>query len=116
MQEKPAFVQGVFTYTGQGLDQPASFAAPVSYVVPSDKRSQLIYFRAGNPASELVCLHLHRNGKLMRIFPIGAKAAIHVPLAVVEDLTSGTRIELLIAAPDKMPSSVVIDIGFMEIA
>ena len=40
-----------------------------------------------------------RDGKPMRIFPIGAKAAMHVPLAVVEDLMPDSKVEVFVAAP-----------------
>ena len=116
MNEKPAFIQGFYTYEGQGLGCPASFDPPVVYRVPPDARAQTIYFRAGNPSSELICLVLMRNGAPMRYFPVGAKASVHVPLAVVEDLAPENRIEVTIAAPKGQSSSVVLDVGFMEIA
>ena len=49
------------------------------------------------------------------IVPVGAKGAIHVPLAVVEDLSPGTKVEILGAAPEAMKCPVLLDIGFMEI-
>jgi hypothetical protein len=113
--EKPAFIQGLFEFEGRGLASPVSFPSPVTYVVPSDKRAQTIYFRAGNAAAELIYLVLTRSGKAMRYFPVGAKAAIHVPLAVLEDLSPGSAIEILIGAPQGLKSAVVLDIGFMEI-
>jgi hypothetical protein len=116
MLEKPAFMQGLFTYQGRGLGSPIPFDPPVTYIVPSDKRAQTIYFRAGNAAAELIYLVLTRNGEPMRYFPVGAKAAIHVPLAVVEDLSPESRIEVLVAAPEGLQSSVLVDVGFMEIA
>lgn len=51
----------------------------------------------------------------MRYFPVGAKSSIHVALAVIEDLSPGTTVEVLIAAPQGLKSSVVLDVGFMEI-
>ncbi len=116
MLEKPAFIQGLFEFEGRGLDRPVSFPSPAVYQVPSDKRSQTIYFRAGNAGSELIYLVLTRGGTPMRYFPVGAKGAVHVPLAVLEDLSPGSTVELLIAAPQGMKSSVVLDVGFMEIA
>lgn len=116
MLEKPAFIQGLFAYQGRGLGSPASFQPRVTYLVPPDKRAQTIYFRAGNAAAEMIYLVLTRNGKPMRYFPVGAKGAIHVPLAVVEDLPPESRIEVLVAAPDGLESSVLVDAGFMEIA
>jgi hypothetical protein len=116
MLEKPAFIQGLFAYQGRGLESAIPFEPAVTYVVPSDKRAQTIYFRAGNAAAEMIYLVLTRNGEPMRYFPVGAKGAIHVPLAVVEDLSPESRIEVLVAAPEGLRSSVLVDVGFMEIA
>ncbi len=116
MLEKPAFLQGLFSYEGRGLENPTGFQLPVTYLVPPDKRSQTIYFRAGNPSSEMIYLVLTRRGKPMRYFPVGAKGAIHVPLAVLEDIPAGSPLEVLVAAPDGLKSSALLDIGFMEIA
>jgi hypothetical protein len=115
MLETPRFLQGVYPFTGAGLSKPVAFAPHVSYKVPFDKRSQLIYFRGGNAADELVYVIFLRDGKPMRYFPIGAKAASHVELAVVEDLEPETVLEILIAAPEGLASSLVLDIGLMEI-
>jgi len=116
MIEKPAFIQGLFAFQGRGLAGPAPFQPPVFYQVPPDKRAQTIYFRAGNAAAEMIYLVLTRNGEPMRYFPVGAKSAIHVPLAVVEDLPPDSLIEVLLAAPQGLDSSVLIDIGFVEIS
>jgi hypothetical protein len=51
----------------------------------------------------------------MRLFPIGAKAATHVELAVVEDLEPETILEVLVAAPAGLTGSVVVDIGLVEV-
>jgi hypothetical protein len=114
--EKPAFIQGLFEYEGRGLNSPVSFSSPATYNVPVDKRAQTIYFRAGNPAPELIYMVLARRGRAMRFFPVGAKGAVHVPLAVLEDISPGSAIEVLVGAPQGMKSSVVLDVGFMEIA
>ena len=82
--------------------------------MPFDKRSQLIYFRAGNSTSEMISVLLLRDGKAMRYFPIGAKDAIHIPLAVVEDLHPETTLEVQVAAPSGVKGSVVLDLGLME--
>jgi hypothetical protein len=114
--EKPAFIQGPFEYEGRGLDTPVPFPFSATYTVPGDKRAQTIYFRAGNAGDEMIYLVLTRGGKPMRYFPVGAKSSIHVPLAVVEDLAPGSAMEVLIGAPAGLRSSVVLDVGFMEIA
>ena len=111
--EKPKFLQGVYAFEGRGLETPFALTPPVSYRVPFDKRAQLIYFRGGNSASSLIYLVLLRDGKPMRYFPIGAGQAIHVPLAVVEDLHPDTTVELQLAAP-KVSGTLILDIGLME--
>jgi len=113
--EKPIFLQGVFSYGGVGLTNPRPFVPELTYKVPDDKRAQMVYFRAGNPVDELVYVLLKRNGKPMRYFPVGAKAASHVELAVIEDLEPGTALEVLIAAPEKVFASLMLDIGLVEI-
>jgi hypothetical protein len=109
------FIHGVFAFEGRGFDTPHSFGTKASYAVAPDKRAQLIYFRAGNSSPELVNLSLLRDGKVMRHFPIGAKSSVHVPLAVVEDLSPETKLEVVLAAPEKSSGFVVIDVGLIEI-
>ena len=116
VQEKPVFIQGLFSFEGWGLESPTALQPPVTYHVPSDKRSQTIYFRAGNAADEMIYLVLTRGGVPMRYFPVGAKGAIHVPLAVVEDLSPASVIRVQVAAPRGIKSSVLLDIGFLEIS
>jgi hypothetical protein len=113
--EKPAFIQGLFAWEGHGLDRPGPFDPPVTYNVPADKRAQAIYFRAGNASPEMIYLVLTARGRPMRYFPVGAKGAVHVPLAVLEDISPGSRVEILIAAPEDLKSTVLLDVGFMEI-
>lgn len=114
MLEKPKFLQGIYEFEGQGLDTPGPLPRPLLYKVPFDKRSQMIYFRAGNSAGDLIYVLLTRDGKPMRYFPIGAKSAVHVPLAVVEDLHPESALEVLIAASAGVRGTVVVDIGLME--
>jgi hypothetical protein len=115
MLEKPAFIQGLFGYRGRGLSTPVAFSPAAAYTVPFDKRAQMIYLRAGNPSGELIYLVLMRRGVPMRYFPVGAKGSVHVPLAVVEDLSPETPINVLVAAPEGIDSQIVLDIGFLEI-
>ncbi len=114
MLEKPAFLQGIFAFEGTGLDTPRPFASPVTYKVPFDKRSQLVYLRAGNSSPEMIYIVLLRDGNPVRYFPIGGKSAVHVPLAVVEDMHPETQLEVHYAAPAGEKGSVVVDIGLME--
>ena len=114
MLEKPKFIQGVFPFQGKGLAMPRALTPETIYKVPTDKRSQLIYFRAGNASPELIYFVITRDGLPMRYFPVGAKSATHIPLAVVEDLHPGTLIAVLIAAPEGITGEALLDIGFME--
>lgn len=102
-------------WEGRGLAQPAAFDPPLVYKVPADKRVQTIYFRAGNASPEMIYVVLTAGGRPMRYFPVGAKSAIHVPLAVLEDIPPGTTVELLVGGPEGLKSSVLLDVGFMEI-
>jgi hypothetical protein len=113
--EKPVFLQGLYPFEGTGLENPVAFQPGITYKVPFDKRSQLVYFRAGNSTAELIYVLFKRDGKPMRYFPIGAQDATHVSLAVVEDLQPETVLEILVAAPPGIKGLVVLDIGLMEI-
>ncbi len=118
IESTPRVITGIYRFQGAGYDNPVRLlgdnAAP-SYTVPADKRAQLIYFRAGNSCTEMIALALMRDGRTMRVFPVGAKAAEHVPLAVVEDLMPETRLEVLLAAPEGVSGMVVLDMGMVEI-
>jgi len=115
MHAKPRFLQGVYSFSGRGLKNPFPLSTELSYSVPFDKRSQLIYFRGGNSTDELISVIFMRDDKPMRYFPIGAKADVHVQLAVVEDLMPDNRLDIFLAAPEKTAGSVVLDIGLIEI-
>jgi assimilatory nitrate reductase catalytic subunit len=111
----PRFLQGVFTFEGQGLEKPFLLDPALAYVVPLGATAQPLYFRGGNSTGELVCVVLMRDGLPMRYFPIGARESTHVALRVVEDLLSDTRIELHLAAPEDVTGTVVVDLGMVEI-
>jgi hypothetical protein len=111
----PRFLNGVFAYQGAGYDKPAALDPSLVYAVPADKRAQLIYLRAGNSGAELAFVTLVQDGKVARMFPVGAKAATHVPLAVVEDLQPDTRIEVFFGAAPGASGVLVLDLGIIEI-
>ncbi len=115
MDFAPRFLNGIYPFSGSGLDKPIALDAKLAYTVPADRRSQLIYLRAGNSTAELIVVVLMRDGKPMRYFAVGAKDGIHVPLAVVEDLQPDTKVDVFLAAPEGTAGFVVIDIGLMEI-
>ena len=115
MHSLPKILTGIFPFGGTGLDRPGLLDASLVYLVPPDRRAQAIYLRAGNSSGELICLVLARDGKPMRLFPVGAKAAVHVPLAVLEDIEPESRIEVLVSAPAGTRGHIVLDLGLMEI-
>jgi hypothetical protein len=115
IDSKPRFLQGVFGFTGAGYARPVLLDAATVYTVPPDKRAQLIYLRAGSSAPEMVFFALMQNGAVMRLFPVGAGGATHVPLAVVEDLEPDTKIEIFVGAPEGVTGTAVIDLGIIEI-
>lgn len=115
METTPRFLRGVYRFTGQGLDRPAPLDHGLACTVARDKRAQLIYFRAGNSADSLISVTLAVDGEPFRLFPLGAKAASHVPLAVVEDIAPDSTIDVHVAAPEGVSGELVVDIGMIEI-
>lgn len=115
IESQPQFLQGTYPFVGIGYEKLGPLSEKLVYKVPSDKRTQLIYIRAGSSCSEMVYLVLMRDGQPMRYFPIAAKGAEHVPLAVVEDIFPETRLEVFFAAPSGAQGTLVIDIGMLEI-
>ncbi len=115
MLETHKFIQGVFSYRGGGLSGTVALEPRADYVVPAGKRAHLVYCRVGNPSPELICLVLKRDGKITRYFPVGAKSGAQMPHALVDDLLANSEIEVVVAAPEGLASSVVIDMGFVEV-
>jgi hypothetical protein len=114
MNPTPRFIQGTFSFTGRGLASPHPLHDGARFVVPADKRAQLIYMRGGNSSDALICLVLSRDGKPMRYFPVGARSSVHVPLAVVEDIFPESRLEVLVAAPEGVSGIAIVDFGLLE--
>lgn len=115
MNPTSRFIQGAFSFTGRGLDRPHPLHDSARFTVPADKRAQIVYVRAGNSSDALVYLVLRRDGKPIRYFPVGAKASIHVPLTVVEDVFPESKLEMLVAAPEGTSGTVVVDVGILEV-
>ena len=115
MQPTPRFLQAIRTFAGQGLDEYVAFDPPLAYQVPDGRQAQCVYFRGGNSAAELICVVLTRNGEPMRLFPVGARSSVHVPLRITENLLTDTELELHVAAPPGVEGTVVVDLGILEI-
>ena len=62
----PRFLHGAYGFVGDGYDSPKLLDAALVYTVPSDKRAQLIYLRAGNSS---IC----DSGQLQIAPPIGIR-------------------------------------------
>jgi hypothetical protein len=114
MRSEPRLLQGTFPFDGKGLQRPIPLDERLTYEVPENREAHLVYFRAGNSSEEMIDLIVLRDGKPMRHFPIGARGDCHVTLAVVEDLPAGTRLEVMVAAPEQTEGTVVIDVGLVE--
>jgi hypothetical protein len=114
MPEIARFLQGAFDFEGKGLDSPVPFKPRLVYSVPHDQRARLLYLRSGNSSDEMIYVLLSKNGRRMRYFPIGAKGAIHVTLAIVEMIPAETELELLVGAPEGLAGTLVIDMGLSE--
>lgn len=114
MEPTPRFVQAVRPFTGAGLDDYRSFDPPLRYAVPEDGSAQCVYFRGGNSADELITVVLTRDDEPTRLFPLGARSSVHIPLRITEQLLSDTTLELHVAAPEGVSGTVVLDLGILE--
>lgn len=115
MHPSARFIQAVVPFRGRGLQALVPLGSAASYQAPSDKRAQLVYFRAGHSLDAFVYVALQRDGKVVRLFPLAAKGAIHVPLAVIEDIEQGSRLEVFLGAPEDAAGTLVLDIGIVEV-
>lgn len=115
VQPTPRFLQAIRTFDGRGLDEYLPFFPPLNYQVPDGRQAQCVYFRGGNSAPELICVVLTKDGEPMRLFPIGARSSVHIPLRITENLLADTELELHVAAPSGMEGTVVVDLGILEI-
>jgi len=108
---QPVLLQTITTFEGQGLTRPLPLG--VSYTVPDGRSAGMFYFRAGSTVAGMVNVSVLRDGKLMRFFPVAANSAMHVPLAIVEELPAGTKIEIVAAGEGS--GTLILDIGYLEI-
>ncbi|WP_068427381.1 molybdopterin oxidoreductase [Piscicoccus intestinalis] len=115
MLSKNVFLQGIFSFSGQGLSTPELIDESLTHRVPDGVVNQALYFRGGNTSDDVIVVSLVRDGAVMRLFPIGARADTHVPLRVVEDIIGGSEIALHVAAPAGVDGQVVVDLGMVEV-
>ena len=107
----PVLLQTLATFEGQGLAAPQPLG--LGYTVPKDRTAGMFYFRAGSTVGGMVNISVMRDGKLMRYFPVPPNSAIHVSLAIVEELPEGTRIDILAAGEGA--GTLILDIGYLEV-
>lgn len=112
---RPRFLQGVYPFAGRGVFDLAPLHDALSYTVPGGRTAEVIYFRAGNQSDDILYLTLSVDGTPVRYFPVGPKADLHVPLALVEGYPAGARIEVCLAAPRGLTGTVVVDVGIIEV-
>ena len=108
------FLQGVFPFVGEGMDEPVPVSDGLRHLVPDGVVCQALYFRGGNTSTDLVTVVLRRDGVPMRYFPIGAKGDCHVPLRVVEDIEGGSEVDVLLLADEGVTGHLVVDLGMVE--
>lgn len=108
---EPILLQTLMEFEGRGLAVPQALG--LRYTVPPEKTAGMFYFRAGSTVSGMVNVSVMRNGKLMRYFPVAANSAIHIPLAIVEELPGGTTIEIMAAGDGS--GTLILDIGYLEV-
>jgi hypothetical protein len=111
----PKFLQGVYPFAGRGVFDLGPLNDALTYTVPAGKTAEVVYFRAGNLSDDILYMAVSANGIPIRYFPCGPKADLHVPLAIVEPYTEGTRIEICLAAPRGLTGTIVLDVGILEI-
>lgn len=105
-------LQTITEIEGRGLDSPAPL--DLSYTVPQGCTAGVQYVRAGNTSGGMLNVTLLKNGKVMRYFPVAARSTTHVPLAIVEDLRSGTEVEVVAAAEEA--GTLILDAGILEVS
>lgn len=105
-------LQTITTLEGEGLDSPQPLN--LTYTVPQGCTAGVQYVRAGNTSGGMVNVTLLKNGKVMRYVPVAAGGAMHVPLAIVDDLRPGTAIEVVAAGEDT--GTLILDVGILEVS
>jgi assimilatory nitrate reductase catalytic subunit len=107
----PVLLQAIVPFEGRGLTAPQ--ALDLGYTVPPGKTAGMFYFRGGSTVSGMVNVAVMRDGRPMRYFPLAANSAMHVSLAIVEDLPAGTEIEVYAAGDGS--GVLILDIDYLEV-
>jgi hypothetical protein len=105
-------LQTITDIEGEGLDSPE--ALNLTYTVPQGCTAGVHYVRAGSTAAGMANITLLQNGKVMRYVPVAAGSAMHIPLAIVDELRAGT--EITIAAAAEAFGTLILDISILEVS
>jgi hypothetical protein len=68
IESQPKFMNGVYSFVGSGYEKLAPVSDKLTYMVPPDKRAQLIFLRVGNSCAEMIYLVFMKDGTPMRYF------------------------------------------------
>ena len=109
---RPVLLQGVYAFETTGLTKPELLSKKLSYEVPPHCVVGIRYIRVGNKSDGMICVSTVVNGDSHRLIPVAANATIHVPLAIVEPIISGSQIEIHIAS--EKPGIAIIDCGCLQ--
>ncbi len=104
-------LQTIAEIEGEGLDSPQPLN--LSYAVPQGCTAGVQYVRSGSTVQGMANITLLQNGKVMRNVPVAAGGAMHVPLAIVDELRPGTEISISVAAEGS--GKLILDLGILEV-
>lgn len=107
-------LQKVTAFEGTGLDAAPSPLEDLAYTVPQGCTAGVQYVRAGNASEGMALVTLLKDGGAMRLFPVGAGSAVHVPLAIVDDLKPGT--EITVSVCGEASGTLILDVGVLEVS
>ena len=104
-------LQTITDIEGEGIDSPQDLN--LTYSVSQGCTAGVQYVRAGNTTEGMINITVFKDGKAMRYVPVAAGGAIHVPLAIVDELQPGTEISITVAAEGS--GKLILDVGFLEV-
>jgi hypothetical protein len=105
-------LQTITNVEGEGLDSPSQL--DLSYTVSQGCTAGVQYVRAGSTLPGMLNITLLQNDKVMRYVPVAAGSAMHVPLAIVDELQPGTEISIAVAA-EEGSGTLILDVGILEV-
>lgn len=103
-------LQTITDIEGEGIDSPQDLN--LSFTVSQGCSAGVQYVRAGNTSGGMVNITLLQDGKVMRYVPVAARSTTHVPLAIVDEMRSGTEVSVVVAAEEA--GKLILDVGILE--